>query len=343
MEKSSHVIADFIHQWNTPFVEQAIFGTGDAAHIAQYVDAFCESHMGSAIDEFLFYESSQGAVFGLRLQDGRRVVIKAHQPTRSIAFLSAVYHVQHYLVEQHYPCPKPLLGPTPLVHGYATVEELIDEGIYTDAHIPAIRRSMAEKLAQLIELTHDFRNVADFQSTTFTQAFEAGRLWSTPHSKIFDFEATAQEAEWIDEIARKARETLMRATGEFVIGHTDWSVKHFRYVDGKVRVIYDWDSLARDRETIIVAGAARGFTMTWHLSVSLTPTPEEAGAFVHEYEEARGKVFTAEERKTIIAAATYGIAYGARCEHCFNQGKTDFPPGSHLDTLARYGEGCLVL
>lgn len=114
------------------------------------------------------------------------------------------------------------------------------------------------------------------------------------------------------------------------------SVKHFRYVDDTVRVIYDWDSLARERETILVAAAARGFTMTWHLAVALTPTPEEAAAFVHDYETARGKTFTIAEQATIKAAATYGIAYGARCEHCFHKEGTPFLPGGHLAALAHW-------
>ena len=261
---NTNVIANFINQWDdVPFVEQAIFGTGNAQQIAEQVNAFCTAQLGSSVDEYLFYESSQGAVFGIQLSDGRKVVLKAHQPERPLAFLNAIFAVQRYLADHDYPCPRPLLGPTSIGYGYATVEELIDTGNYADAHHPAIRRLMAEMLAQLATMTRDIRNTTGLQSTALGRQLPEGVLWPTPHSRIFDFVATASGAEWIDAFALRARQELAYGVGDIVIGHTDWSVKHFRFQNGKVCVIYDWDSLALDRETVIVGEAARGFTMTW--------------------------------------------------------------------------------
>ena len=43
-----NIIANFINQWNDiPFVEQAIFGSGNAQQIAEQVNAFCAAHLGS--------------------------------------------------------------------------------------------------------------------------------------------------------------------------------------------------------------------------------------------------------------------------------------------------------
>ena len=108
------------------------------------------------------------------------------------------------------------------------------------------------------------------------------------------------------------------------------------------RVIYDWDSLALERETVIVGEAARGFTMTWHLDVLITPSQNEACASVSEYETYRGKAFTSNERTTIAAATTYALAYGARCEHCIDPRTSDFPAGSAREALAHYGEDYLA-
>ena len=333
---SSHIIDDLIQQWDTPFVELAIFGTGNGQKIAHYLNTFCEQTLHSSIAAYLFYESSQGAVCGVQLADGRRVVIKVHQPRRDVAFLQAVYSAQRYLAEHSYPCPLPLLAPTPLMHGHAMVETLIDKGVYMDAHTPAIRRSMAQHLAQLASFTPALKDISGLSSTAIARQLPPGVLWPTPHSKIFDFEATTKGAEWIDQLAHAAKQVLDRGCGELIIGHTDWSVKHFRFLHGKVTVIYDWDSLALERETVIVGGAAVGFTMTWHLDVRLTPTPEEARAFIAEYEEARGKAFTADERRTINAAATYGLAYGARCYQSIQKDPADIPPGTALETLMHY-------
>jgi hypothetical protein len=170
-----------------------------------------------------------------------------------------------------------------------------------------------------------------------------GTLWPTPHSRIFDFEATAVKSAWIDSYAARAkRQILDNNTGVDVIGHTDWSVKHFRFVGEKVGVIYDWDSLALDKEPIIVGDAARGFTMTWHLEVPLAPTPDEARAFVTEYEAARGTPFSKVERTLLSAAATYAIAYSARCENCLFD-DSEYPLGSYRELLAHHGETFLCL
>lgn len=339
---SSHLIDDLIQEWDTPFVELAIFGADNGQQIARYLNTFCEQTLHSSIAEYLFYESSQGAVCGVQLTDGRRVVIKAHQPRRNVAFLQAVYQAQRYLAEHGYPCPFPLVAPTPLVHGHAMVETLIDDGVYMDAHVPAIRCSMAQHLAQLAAFTPALKDIG-LSSTAIARRLPPGVLWPTPHSKIFDFAATTKGAEWIDQLARAAKQVLDQTSGEQIIGHTDWSVKHFRFLNGKVTVIYDWDSLALDRETLIVASASVGFTMTWHLDVRLTPTPEEARAFIAEYEQARGKMFTPDERRTMNATATYSLAYGARCYHSIQSDSNDIAAGTALETLMQYKDAFLGL
>jgi len=335
---SPDVIATHIAHWNTPFVERAIFGTADAAFIAQQVSHFCIHEFGSAIAEYLFYESSQGAVSGLKLDDGRHVVIKIHQPGQSEDFLRAVHAVQNHLHRHGYPCPRPILGPRPLANGLAVVEELVDDGIYLDAHDPAIRQRMAEAFAWLVELSLDVRHQPGLP-TGLLSNLPPGDLWPKPHSAIFDFQATSSGAEWIDRLASEAQRIMLSCPGENVLGHTDWSVKHFRFIAGKTHVIYDWDSLRLDKEPLLVGDAARGFPMTWNLPepIRITPTQDELHAFVAEYEEARGKIFTNAERIALAASVTGAIAYGARCEHSLHPHETDFPTGSCRDILAHYG------
>ena len=171
---------------------------------------------------------SQGVVFGLRLEDGRQIVIKVHPPKQSSEFLAAVYRVQRHLADHGFPCPEPISGPLSLINGHATVEELQDVGIYADAHDPAIRRTMAETLYWLVDLTRDFADMPGLQPGMLSRQ-PGSALWPEPHSKIFDFEATKVGSEWIDQIASKAMQVLSNSPGQKVIGHTDWSVKHFRF------------------------------------------------------------------------------------------------------------------
>src|SRR5258708_814151 len=330
------VITSWIAQWDAHFVEPVVFGLTDPHQIAYLIDTFCQEELGAAVADYLFYESSIGAVCGVRLVDGRRVVVKVHQSSCSLDFLKAVVRVQHYLVNHGYPCTKPLLDPRPLAYGIATTEEFDDEGAYHQAYDPIIRRSMAEMLAWLIQLTRTPEAIPGVQPAALDLRLPAGVVWPTPHSKLFNFEATATGAEWIDEIARKAQEIKLRGAGQLVLGHTDWGVKHFRYVGERIHVIYDWDSLAFEKEPIIVGHASGYFTYTEFFGESRQPTNEEACAFVADYEAARGKPFTHEEHQTLKAAKIYGLAYGARCEHALNPRETTYPEGSCRSLLARY-------
>ena len=312
------VITSYMTQWDTHFVEPAVFGTTDPHTIASLIDTFCQEELGAHVVYYLFYESSIGAVCGVRLVDGRRVVVKVHQSSRSLDFLQAVVRVQRYLLSHGYPCTKPLLDPRPLALGFATTEEFVDEGLYQQAYDPTIRRSMAEMLAWLIDLTRIPEAIQGVQLAFFDKRLPAGVMWPAPHSKLFDFEATATGAEWIDAIARQAQEIKLHGAGQLVIGHTDWGVKHFRYVGKKVRVIYDWDSLAFEKEPIIVGHASWYFTYTEYFGESRLPTGEETRAFIAEYETARGTPCTDQEHQTPQAAKVYGLAYSARCEHALN-------------------------
>ncbi len=343
MNVQRDIIAAILAEWSDdkPIVEPEIFGTGDPGQIARIITEFCLAELGSVIDKCLFYQVGQGIVFGLRLEDGRQIVIKVHPPKQPNEFLAAVYHIQCHLANHGFPCPQPILGPTSLLYGHATVEALVDAGIYADAHDPAIRRTMAETLYWLVDLTRDFVDMPGLQPGLLSRR-PGDVLWPTPHSKIFDFEATKVGSEWIDQIARKAMQMLSNSAGQNVIGHTDWSVKHFRFEGSKARVIYDWDSLALENEAVIVGDAARGFTMTWHLNVPLAPNLDELWAFVGEYEAARGIAFTSTERTTIAASAAYALAYSARCENRLDQGTKDFPAGSFREALAYYGEKLLA-
>jgi hypothetical protein len=243
----------------------------------------------------------------LRLDDGTRIALKIHTGRTGQDYLEAVQQVQAALWERGFPCPRPL-G----VRERATLEEWRDEGEYRDAHEPDVRRVVAEQLARLLRVTRDLQPVAGIEP--FFPLPDAP-LWPTPHNVLFDFETTAAGAEWIDEIARAAKPLRDSHVGELVIGHGDWTVKHFRFAGLRPTVVYDWDSLYADFETVYVGGAAATFTYTEHVPVTLWPTVVEARAFFDHYERARGAAFAPEERGAAQAAAVYCRAYSTRCSH----------------------------
>jgi hypothetical protein len=327
-------VAASLAGWPGPWVEDELLGTHEPEAVADAFAGFCRAELRAEPAAAVFYESHVGCVAGLVLDDGRRVVVKAQALGCSRCYLEAASQVRRELVDRGFPAPAPLLGPRPLGRTLATAETLVDEGEYRDAHEPPIRRALARGLAGLVSLTADLpRDGLEREQQTLA----ADRLWPPPHHAMFDFEATRDGTEWIDGLAARARDRLLRVTrSELVIGHTDWTVKHCRFVGDELRVAYDWD-LGLMPEPELVGHASSHFTTTWHLEVPLIPSPGEARAFVAEYEDARGRAFGAAERERLGAQAVYSLAYGARCEACGDPAATSFPAGSQRDGLARWG------
>ncbi|RDU38069.1 hypothetical protein DRW41_00390 [Neobacillus piezotolerans] len=83
-------------------------------------------------------------------------------------------------------------------------------------------------------------------------------------------------------------------------------------------MVYDWDSLVVEDELNLLGIAAATFTTTWDIETKITPSREEAYEFVRDYEYHRGKLFTKKELQKISAAATFCMAYTARCEHAID-------------------------
>ena len=253
--------------------------------------------------EIFHFEASVGAVYGVRRRDGSRVSVKVNKLFTDEAYFREVQRVQTALADGGFPAPRPvrLVGTT-------TVDEWRDEGVFRDAHEPEVRRAMARALRDFVE-----RATATGIRPVRTFLRAEGALWPQPHNALFDFEATADGAEWIDEIARLARAS--QGGGREVVGHLDWAAKHVRFDDDlRPTAVYDWDSVAVDREPDVVGTAAASFTYTEEVPVdSKWPSPEEALAFVSDYEDARDVPFDEAERRAVHGAAVYLAAYGARC------------------------------
>jgi hypothetical protein len=313
-------VSEFIaaSMWPGAPIERSIFGTGDSEAIWRHALALCPEAV-----ECFAYEVSVGALFGLRLRDGSRVALKVHGEREATERLEAIQRVQAHLLDRGFPCPRPL-G----VRSRATLEEWRDEGLYLDAHEASVRHIMAQKLAELFRLTQELQPLAGMDP--FYPPPD-GPLWPRPHNVLFDFEATARGAEWIDEIAQAAKSHRDSRVGKVVIGHGDWTVKHFRFEGLRPIVIYDWDSLGTDFETIFVGNAAATFTYTEHLPVAVWPTVSEARAFLEDFEEARGRPFTLEERAATRAAAVYSRGYATRCTHAVGKDTS----GMELPAYAR--------
>jgi hypothetical protein len=255
--------------------------------------------------EVFFFAASVGALYGVRRRDGSRVAVKVNKPVGDHSYFAQVHAVQGELADAGFPAPRPVRRA-----GTVTVDEWLDAGTFRNAHDHDVRRALANTLVRFVELATATRWRP---RRRFLRPGDG--VWPAPHNALFDFEATRDGAGWIDEVGRRA---LLPPVGREVVGHTDWAAKHLRFDDDlRPTALYDWDSVTTETEPVIAGTAAGAHTYTEELAqpVARWPTPDEALAFLDDYERARRGPFDEQERRAAEAACVYLIAYAARCHH----------------------------
>lgn len=334
-------IALHINGWAGASVELAIHGTADARAIAERLREFCHRELDVAPRSALFYRSSVGAVAGLVLEDGRRVVLKAYQPDRSRERLLEVVQLQQHLARAGCMAPEVLAGPTALGRGHGVIERYVERGSTRDGHEPAVREGIATALHWIVKTLEPFV-VTSTLPPGLLGPRPSGGLWPKPHSAMFDLEATRAGAEEIDAIALRALPAL-RPAGRSVLGHTDWRAEHVHFEGDTPVAAFDWDSLCKESEAALVGAIAHAFCADWSRPGHVqAPTLDESRAFVGAYEQARGASFEAAERRLCGAAFAYGIAYSARCGHAIGKKERE-QPGTFHHLIAQHGAALLDL
>ena len=308
---------------------RSLFATDDAGQIAEFVEAYADSYLGSTIAGCRFFAQSAGAVFGLTLSSSATVVVKVHGPGTQGDTLNAAYRVQQLLSSKAFPCPEVLLPAVHFRGAWVGAQRYLDDGDLRDAHDPAVRRAMAEAFAGLIARAQLLK-----YATRLPPHLPSDQLWPEPHNVLFNFKSTRAGAGWIDEIAARARGVLTRGEKRNVLGHADWSTKNMRFSAGEITAVYDWDSACVGDEMSLLASAATHFTVGGAGRGDPRPTRDESLAFVDEYVRARGRPLTGEQRQRLSAGAAYAIAYTARCEHARDPEGHDID-GSFRELLQR--------
>jgi hypothetical protein len=228
---------------DTPALTHSILGTADPAEIAGRLDTFCKGHLGSRLDKVFFCELSVGAAFGLRLNDGRWVFLKAHPPDRPHEFLGAVCRVQRHLFEQGFPAPRPLTGPASFGAGLATVDEFVDEGEHGDAHDPSIRRTMAQTLAWLVDLASEVPDIRGLiKGGAGPRRGGCGPNPTTPSSTSrLPSKEPCGSTRW------PRRKIMDGFDCKVMVGHTDWSVDQMRFKSGEYVITQRGLEMLRER------------------------------------------------------------------------------------------------
>jgi hypothetical protein len=300
----------------------------DPAQLAMW----CSEHLGSPPVAELFRSGFLSAVVGLKLADGREVVVKVRPASPRI---TACVEVQRRMFEAGYPCPEPLSGPSPLGDSEATAELYVPGGAaFPGGTCPA--RRFAAAFALLISLAPAPTEVPSLEPAPSWAAWnhnEAG-LWPRPEDDV-DINAVAGP-EWIDRAGRCARDRLRAGASETVIGHCDWLVGNLRWSGDSLLVVHDWDSAAADSEAILVGFAAALYSP---VSPVANATVAETEAFLDAYGDSRGRTFSVGDVERAWAAGVWTRAYDAKYQHVVGQPIVSLSEDEARDRLHRAGIG----
>lgn len=311
-------------------IQRLIFGDVGADGVRDWLDRHVRARLDSGIDSIAFTAGDIGAVFGLRLHNGRTVVLKALRPGGSLVRVQNVVACQNRLAAAGFPAPAVLDGPSLTDGVVAVIEEYVPRAPIGDPHEPQIRATMAAALANQIDILRDVDGSALKSGRPAWANWETG-AWPAEHDPIFDFSRPVPGYEWLDETANSAAAEV-RTLDELppVVGHSDWVWQNVCVRGPEFVAGYDWDSLIFAPECTVVGLVAGSFTQGSSVP-PYDPTNEEVTAFIADYPVD----FSTGERQGALAAATWVRCYNARC-HLDNRERRGMtpPPGSALDQLS---------
>jgi hypothetical protein len=291
--------------------ERAVHGAVTLPELHTFLDAWGLGRLGSAIADVQFRAGRIDAVWGVELQDGRAVVIKAHRTPIDLEAARATVDAQRALAAADFPCPSPLAGPDE-VDGRILSAETSIVGPRPDGRQPATRRLLADGLARHIEILRARTDLVGRAGAGPSWCRYQAGPWPVPHDSLVDFESTVAGFEWLDEFARRAADQILdnRNADPTVVGHADWYAGNTAVVDGRLVGVFDWELVA-DTEAVIA-----GFTASCYASSATggggLSSPEEVAAFLQDYEEVRGQPLSDGGRRAAAAAAAWILAFNAR-------------------------------
>lgn len=297
------------------------------------LDAWCRAWLGAPVQDELFRVAHLSTVVGLRLFDGFEVVVKVRRPA---VRLDACHRVRVALHEAGFPCPRPVLGPTPLRNWAATVEAYLPGG---DPYPPTGRAAapFADALASMIRLAPDAAGLEHALAPKppwNAWDHDGDGLWPRPDDWDGDLDAVGGPP-WIDQAADAARRRLAARRGgaTTVVGHGDWHTDNLRWEDGRLHAVHDWDSVIADREPVVVGFAAAVFAGS---TPGDEPTVAESESFVAAYQAARGVRFSEDDVADAWAAGLWLRAFDAKKQVATGETPRSLTEGEAAERRARF-------
>jgi Ser/Thr protein kinase RdoA (MazF antagonist) len=272
-----------------------------------WLPAWCAQHLGSVPAEVLFERTSLSAVVGLRLADGREVVVKAREDDGRA---SSCVTAQGRLAERGFPCARPLTAVSVVGSQAVHAEECLPGGEILRGDSPDVARRYAAVFARLMAELAGIDVAPPLPNPRWARWDHSDPgLW--PSLGFLDERDQSAVPAYVVETAVRVRGRLLAAGLPCVLGHADFEAQNLRWHDGDIRAVHDWDSLAWQPEAAL-AGAASG-AFASNTPPTLAPV-ESSAAVLAAYQDLRGRRFTAEEQEIAWAAGLWTAAHNARWE-----------------------------
>ena len=284
---------------------------------------WCVRWLGAPPAAELFATGNLSAVQGLRLADGREVVVKVRPSLPRLAGCAVVHRA---LWRAGYPCPEPLVGLQPL-NGYAASAEVLvaDAGeppggelaaaSATALSAPALSAAAlsAAGLARLVELAPSPGSVPSLSPSPSWVGWDHAEpgLWPGPEDRDVDLNAYP-ERQWLGRVATAVRQRLRAFASDPVIGHGDWWPGNLRWLGSELHAVYDWDSVIGQPEPAMAGFAAvsfRGIDGPGPLA-----SVDDSAAFLDAYQQARGCSWTPRDCAAFWAAGLWQRAFDAKTQ-----------------------------
>ena len=271
---------------------------------ADTLGAWCVEHLAAVPVRRLFSSDKISRVAGVRLDDGRDVVIKVRAVSPRIATCAAL---QQRAWERGFPCPQVLAGPAPFGDAVATAESYVPGGGPQRARDAATL--YAHGLARLVSLfsPEEVPGTLDPAPYWMDWAHDGAATW--PPDPDVELNRMAGP-DWLERAGARARERLVAAGGLMqVVGHGDWEEQNLRWQGRDLHVVHDWDSLVRCPEAELAGMSALMFPSSGPRNEAASI--DQSAEFLAAYQEARG-VFSTEELEVAWAASTWIGAWKAK-------------------------------
>lgn len=270
---------------------------------------WCRDNLGSPVGEYLFEHVHLSVAAGVRLADGSEVVVKVRPFAER---LHGCFEVQKHLHGRGFPCPEPLVAPTPLGALTATAERLVPGG----ALLAAREGAPALFAAALARLVGAAPAVADVSSLAPAPPWigwdhDDTRTWPEPDDLDVDLNETPGPR-WLDTTADRVRARLAASDLPDVVGHGDFESQNTRWRGNELLVVHDWDSAVSRPEAALAGQASAVFGVTGNPGD--TPLLSESEEFLNAYAVARGRPWTAEEYEVAWSAGLWVLVFNAKKE-----------------------------